>query len=104
MKVQGADQLVGQRVYDCDGRRLGRVVAVTFGPDAFAPLWLIVVVSLVRREVRAIPAGDLVWRASTGLTVPVTRRAVLQSPPLKGARLDTLLSAALERHYQVHLE
>ena len=104
VKVQGPEQLVGQRVYDRDGRRVGRVVEVTFGQDAFAPVWLIVVVSLVRREVRAVPAGEFSWRDAAGLTVPVTRRSVLLAPPLAGATLDPALSATLEEYYRVTRE
>lgn len=101
MKVQGADHLLGQPVSDVQGRRIGRIVALTFGRDPFAPAWLILVLSLVRRRLRAVPASDLTWSERQGLTVPLARSAVLDSPQLHRATLDPSLKDALERHYRM---
>jgi hypothetical protein len=100
VKIQGEAQVVGRLVRDCDGRSLGRVVAVECAPDPYTATWFVLRLPGWRRQLRAVPASRAAWHGAGTLSVPCPRAVVVQSPPLSRDELRSgLVRGDLEAHF-----
>jgi len=100
VKIQGENQLLGLPVADCNGRRLGRILAVDCAPeDSYTAVWFVLRLRGWRRGLRAVPAERARWSAERGLDVPVRREAVLASPAPAAAELDARSRLAIADYY-----
>ncbi len=104
MRIEPGTPVLGLRVVDPDGRRLGRLAAAYCTPDPLTAVWLVVRLPGVPRRWRAVPARDAVWHdpAQTTVRVAYPRPRVLASPPVDEDRMDTAAGRApAERFYAI---
>jgi hypothetical protein len=103
MRIEDGIDLLGVRVIDSDGRRLGRVATAYCTADPLAVVWLVVRLPGLSRRWRAIPAQDACWTDATHRRLGVTyqRAEVLASPDVTTDSLDFSAGRApVERFYQ----
>jgi hypothetical protein len=103
MQMEPGEQLLGVRVVDIGGNRLGRLAAAYCTPDPLVAVWLILRLTGVRRRWRAVPAQQARWTDATQtiLRVGYPRSQVLSSPAVDENSLDTAAGRVpLEHFYQ----
>lgn len=98
MKVQDQHQLADVAVTDRAGRVIGRVVEIRTDADRFSVTWLVVRVAPWR--LRGVPADGVIATLG-GLQVPLSRREVLASAPVRRDRGAVVTDwAAIEACYE----
>jgi sporulation protein YlmC with PRC-barrel domain len=97
VEVQG---LIGDKVMDKSGHRIGKIETVAEDYENMAPTWAVVRTSLVGRRMRLVPLNAL-RRDGNDVTVPFSKESVVGAPVPEA--LLTVLPAerrALEEHYR----
>lgn len=96
LRIEADPCLLGVRVVDIDGRRLGRLVAAYCTADPYMVAWVVVRLPGLRRHWRAVPAREAGWGddTQTNLRVAHRRVQVLSSPAVDEDSLDTALGRA----------
>jgi hypothetical protein len=103
MHLEERTELLGVRVVDAEGLRLGRLVTAYYTADPFAVVWLVVRLPGLSRRWRAVPAKDAGWADATQLRLRVAHRRaeVLASPAVDTNSMDTGPGRVpVERFYQ----
>jgi hypothetical protein len=103
MRMEEGIELLGVRVVDADGHRLGRLASAYCTVDPSAVVWLVVRLPGLSRRWRAIPAADASWADATQIRLQVTwkRTEVLASPEVDADSLDSsAMRGLVERFYQ----
>ena len=103
MRIEPGRWLLGVRVVDADGLRLGRVAAAYCTADPYAVVWVVVRLPGLRRRWRAVPADEACWADATQTRLRLVHRRVrVRASP--AVDVDTLDSSAgrarVQRFYQ----
>lgn len=92
MEIEWESRLLGVRVVDRDGHRLGRIAAAYYIPNPFTAVWFVLRLPGLRGRWRAVPARRAFWTdsAQTSVCVPYRRELVLASPVVDENSLDAV--------------
>ena len=95
------EHIMGERVVDPTGHRIGRVTQVALEPQTFRAMWLVLKTSRFGRRPRLVPIESAVDEGGA-ISVPFSKEMVLEAPvpavPTSPAGSEI---TALEAHYGV---
>jgi len=95
VKIQGESQVLGLPASDCDGRRLGRIVAVDCAPqDSYTAVWFVLRLRGWRRGLRAVPSILAAPAASASLHLPAGLGAGVRDTGRMPGRAQSLAAAS----------
>lgn len=103
MNIHDHAPVVGRRVRDQAGRRMGRIVAVDYALTGRSEAWYLLRLSWPRGQFRAVPAAAARWGSTfrdrrAGVVLVLGRELVRESPSLSwherraGVRRDVLVT------------